>query len=294
LDTAVNNREVWRVRGVPPPVADETYVDAGVARFHYARAGDGPPVLLLPGSGGWKLTFQATVDVLSRHHTVFALDPPGQGRTRILDPAVVGVDAVVRAVGSFLDAVGVRRTAIVGHSWGGGFALRFAELEPDRVSRLALIAPGGLDVPDVWEFRLVRLPLVGELAVRLMSRGSVLHMLRKSFADRGRVPEDRVADYLRMMRAPHGWAARIRDMLRVERSVRWTATERDLRRVSAPVLLLWGSADRYFPVRLVDRFTARLPNVTAHIVPGGGHSLHDDRPDETYALLAPFLAGDRA
>lgn len=42
----------------------ETFVDTAVARFHYARAGTGPPVLLLPGAGGWKLTFQGMIGVL--------------------------------------------------------------------------------------------------------------------------------------------------------------------------------------------------------------------------------------
>ncbi len=280
--------------GAPAPVDRvSASVDTAVATFHYGRAGSGPPVLLLPGSGGWEFTFQATIEVLARRHTVYALDPPGQGRTEILDPTCpFGADAVARSIGSFLDAVGVDRTAIVGHSWGGGFALRFAELHPDRGTRLALIAPAGLDVPDVWEFRLLRLPVVGELAVRVMSAGVVRHMLRKSFAHRDRVPEDRVEDFLQMIRLPHRRAARLADMLRVERSVRWDDTDRDLHRVEAPVLLLWGDQDRYLPVRLVERFTSRLPKVQAHVVPGAGHSLHDECPEETDARLVPFLAHD--
>jgi pimeloyl-ACP methyl ester carboxylesterase len=271
----------------------ETFVDTEVARFHYAQVGSGPPVLLLPGAGGWKLTFQGMIGELAQHHTVYALDPPGQGRTEILDRTFpFGVDAIVRSIGDFLDAVGVTRTAIVGHSWGGGFALRFAELHPERVVRLALIAPAGIDVRDAWEFRLARLPLIGELAVRLMTAASVRHMLRKSFAHQERVPMDRVEEFLRTMRSPHHRATRLSDLLRVERSVRWWDTEQDLNLVEVPVLLLWGSDDQYLPVRLMDRFTARLPNVDAHVVPHGGHSLHDDLPEQTLALLTPFLTDD--
>ncbi|WP_280309690.1 alpha/beta fold hydrolase [Nocardia abscessus] len=268
-------------------------MDTPVARIHYARAGDGPPVLLIPGSGGWKLTFAAMIKELAQRHTVFAVDPPGQGRTEILDRSgPFSTDAVVASIGHFLDAVGAERAAVVGHSWGGGFALRLAQTHHDRVSRLALIAPAGVDVADVWEFRLLRLPLVGELGVRLMSTASVRHMLRKSFADPARVPADRIEDYVQMMRAPAGRAARLTDMLRVERSVRWSDTERDLPLVDTPVLLLWGSEDRYLPVELAQRFTSQLPRVQAHVVVGGGHSLHDDLPAETYALLRPFLRPD--
>jgi pimeloyl-ACP methyl ester carboxylesterase len=276
-------------------VTREGFVETAVARFHYSRTGDGPPLLLLPGSGGWRFNFQAMIPVLAQRHTVYALDPPGQGLTEILETTFPsGADDIAGSVGSFLDAVGVSGTAIVGHSWGGGFALRFAELNPDRVSLLALIAPGGLDIKDVWEFRLVRTPLVGEIAVCLTAAASARHMLKKSFAHRERIPYDRVDDLLKEMRSPGKRLARLRDMLRVERSVRWADTERDLHLVEAPTLILWGDRDRYFSVNLIDRFTARIPIVETHIVPGGGHSLHDDCPEETYEFLLPFLTSDWA
>lgn len=59
--------------------------------------------------------------------------------------------------------------------------------------------------------------------------------------------------------------------------------------VTAPVLLLWRTADRFLPVRLVDRFIARLPDVEPHVLAGCGHSLRDDCPERTYELLLPFL-----
>jgi pimeloyl-ACP methyl ester carboxylesterase len=271
----------------------DQYVDTAAARFRYVRAGAGTPVLLLPGIGGWRLTFHTMAAVLAERHTVFALDPPGQGLTEVLDPGFgYDADAVAGSIAVFLDAVGLERAAVVGHSWGGGFALRFAELHPERVTRLALLAPGGLDVKDIWEFRLLRLPVVGELAVRLTSTASVRHLLRKAFVHRERVPDDLIGEVVQELRSGRNRTARLRDMLRVERSVSWADTEVDLQLVRVPVLLLWGSKDRYFPVRLIDRFVARLPTVEHHVLPDCGHLLHDDCPEQTYALLSPFLQQD--
>lgn len=262
-------------------------VETGVAKFHYHRAGSGSPVLLLPGAGGWQLTFQAMVARLSEHHTVYALDPPGQGETEIISSGFpYGTDGIVGAIGSFLDAMNLDRPAVVGHSWGGGFAVRLAELHPERVSRLVLLAPAGLDVKDVWEFRLLRLPLVGELGARLMARGAIRHMLRKSFVHPERIPSHLVSSAVRALDRPEQRAA----MLKVERSVRWPETERDLPRVHVPVLLIWGQQDRYLPVGNIGRFTSQLPLVEAHILRDAGHSVHDDSPEETYAVLTPFLA----
>ena len=200
----------------------DRYVDTVVARFRYAMIGSGTPVLLLPGSGGWRLTFQTMAEALAERHTVVALDPPGQGLTEVLDPDFgYDADAIARSIAVFLDAVGLERTAIVGHSWSGGFASRFAQLYPERVTRLALLGPAGLDVKDVWEFRLLRVPILGELAVRLQSTAAVRHLLRKSFVHRERIPDPLVVQVLREMRSRPNRLARLRDMLRVERSVSW-------------------------------------------------------------------------
>ncbi len=257
-------------------------------RFSYARAGSGPPVVLVPGAGGWRLTFGAMVAELASRYTVYAVDPPGQGGTRVLGSDFAhDADAVALSIADFLDAVGLSQVAMVGHSWGGGFALRLAELQPERISRLVLLAPAGLDVPDVWEFRLLRLPIVGGLAARFTSAASLRHMLRKSFARPDRMPADEV---LRSVAAAirHEPSLR-RDMLRVERSVRWRGTERDLGLVGCPVLILWGDRDRYYPATLLDRFAHRIPGVLTHILPGAGHSLHDDCPEQTYRHLNAFL-----
>ena len=266
--------------------------DTAAVRFRYAVAGAGPPVVLVPGSGGWRLSFDDMIGRLAARYRVYAVDPPGQGGTRVVDPGFgYDADAIARSLVDFLDAVGLPAPVVVGHSWGGGFALRLAELFPQRVSRLALLAPGGLDVPDAWEFRLLRLPLLGELATQFTSTASVRHMLRKSLADPTRLPDrELLRDAAAQLRSAPGAATLRRDLLRVERSVRWADTERDLDRVRCPTLILWGDRDRYFSHQLLDRFAGRLTDVEIHTLPGCGHSLHDDCPARTYPLLDRFLA----
>ncbi|GAA1580720.1 2-succinyl-6-hydroxy-2,4-cyclohexadiene-1-carboxy late synthase [Kribbella sancticallisti] len=270
-------------------------LECGVAetelvRFGYARAGHGPPVLLLPGSGGWELTFHALLPQLAVDHTVYAVDPPGQGGTRVVSNSFgYDVDAIVQSLVDFLDAVGLSEVIVVGHSWGGGFALRLVELFPDRIRRLVLLAPAGLTVRDVWEFRALRVPVVGEVAARFTTNAAVRHMLHKSFVDADRLPSPELTrTAARTLRSRPGLR---RDLLRVERTVKWTATERDLGLVRSPVLIVWGARDRYFPVRLIDRFTSALPHVRTEVIADAGHSVHDDRPAQAVPLVRQFLTG---
>jgi pimeloyl-ACP methyl ester carboxylesterase len=118
-------------------------------------------------------------------------------------------------------------------------------------------------------------------------------MLRKSFVHPDRMPgEDLIRAAARQMRSGPDAAALRRDLLRVERAVRWADTERALDRVQCPTLILWGEHDRYLPARLLARFTSRLPDVEAHTLAGCGHSLHDDCPEQVYPLLTRFLTSN--
>jgi pimeloyl-ACP methyl ester carboxylesterase len=102
-------------------VVEQRTLDTPAVRFRYAVAGDGPPVVLVPGAGEWKLSLDRMITELSGRHRVFAVDPPGQGDTRVVDPVFgYDADAIARTLGDFLDAVGLPAAVVVGHSWGGG------------------------------------------------------------------------------------------------------------------------------------------------------------------------------
>jgi pimeloyl-ACP methyl ester carboxylesterase len=271
-------------------VIRERQLQTATVEFSYAVAGAGPPVVLVPGSGGWRLTFESMVGRLDTQYTVYAVNPPGQGGTRVTGAGFgFGTDAVATALADFIAASGLERVPVVGHSWGGGFALRLAQLYPARVQRLALLAPAGAPVQDVWEFRALRVPVIGEIAARLTTSAAVRHMLRKSFSNHARLPSEAlVRAAAREMRTSRSLRS---DMLAVERGVRWDTTERHLSFVQCPVLIFWGLEDRYLSARTLHRLRVGLAHADTHLISGAGHSVHDDAdPEETFPRLQRFLS----
>jgi pimeloyl-ACP methyl ester carboxylesterase len=120
---------VWwpaEVRDVRSPYlmrVQSRYVDTPVARFHYTKTGVGSPVVLVPGGAQWIYSYRENVPALATQHTVYAVDLPGQGYTTLKQHGFgYDLDAMAGALGSFLDAVGLSRASIVGHSWGGGWS----------------------------------------------------------------------------------------------------------------------------------------------------------------------------
>src|ERR687891_1089718 len=109
--------------------------------LHYVQEGRGPVVVLVHGLGGFAASWRPTIEALAGQVTLLAPDLPGFGRSA--KPSIrYGLDFFAEALDAFLEALGVRPLALIGHSLGAGVALAWALRRPGRVDRLALL--GGL------------------------------------------------------------------------------------------------------------------------------------------------------
>ncbi|MFF0342205.1 alpha/beta fold hydrolase [Kribbella sp. NPDC004875] len=271
----------------PAATADDRYVDTPLARVHYLQRGTGSPVVLLsPGAApasAWNTEFTA----LAQNHTVYVVDLPGQGETRLHDERFTfDLNGMTDALGQFLDAVHLRTVALGGNSWSGGWGLAYAQRHPERVSKLVLLAPSGLDGRDVWSWEILKQPLIGEAFAKLATnRGMVDVAVRGLF-----VHQDLVTPQLvDAMWIPGTYRDNVRSMYALERGLDWSATEKALPLTRQPALVLWGDHDTVLPVAQAARFGKLLPNATVHVLPGCGHALTVDCADQATPLVAAFL-----
>jgi pimeloyl-ACP methyl ester carboxylesterase len=97
-----------------------------------------PAVLLVHGAGMDHTVWQLPARWLAWHgHSVLAVDLPGHGRSE--GPVLGSVPEMAQWLGRAMDAAGVERAAVVGHSMGGAVALEMAAALPERISRIALL-----------------------------------------------------------------------------------------------------------------------------------------------------------
>ncbi|WP_262401473.1 alpha/beta fold hydrolase [Actinomadura sp. CNU-125] len=125
--------------------ARELATDEGVLRYH--EAGDGPPLLLLHGSGpgvtGWR-NFHGNLPVLAARFRCLILEFPGFGVSDATDrhPMMAASGAVTR----FLDGLGLDRVDVIGNSMGGIVGAQAALARPDRIRRLVTIGGIGRNI----------------------------------------------------------------------------------------------------------------------------------------------------
>ena len=268
---------------------ESRYADTPGVRFHYTRTGHGSPVVLVAGGGQWLYSYRDTIPALARHHTVYAVDLPGQGYTTVKQPDFgYDLDAMSAALGSFMDAVRLPRAALVGHSWGGSWSLYFAERHPERVTRLVLIDATGLDVPASWDWRPLELPVVGELVGKLMDRDQAAATLGKAFAHPDRVTPRVVDEDWAPMSRPRNRQA----LWLSQRNLDYARTQGLMGQVRTPTLVLWGGDDRWDDPSQAAAMARRIPGATATVLPGCGHNAHEDCPGQANPRIAAFLGPD--
>jgi pimeloyl-ACP methyl ester carboxylesterase len=270
--------------------ADSRFVEIDDVKLHYKDQGAGPAVLLIHGSSGDLGDWDGWVKVLlAKGWRVVRLDLPGFG---ISGPVINGnysIDRMQSLVDGLMDEIGIERFAIVGTSYGGPVAFRYAATRTDRVTGLVIMNSAGVEYgkqevdPKTGEKKFYAASVSDTV-----SREATAEGLRKAFIDPSKLTDawiDRKVDFSNIVGRDREAA------LSIDQYVRGNP-ERVLGHVRAPVLVFWGGANRSLSQETADRFHAAVTRA-AHrekvVQPGGGHLMHVELPEPTGATVAAFL-----
>ncbi len=250
-------------------------------RFAYVEQGEreGLPVLMLHGYTDSHRSFDLIRPHLPEAWRVIALTQRGHGRS---DKPSSGYDMATMAadVPAFLDALGIERAVIVGHSMGAAVTVQAAADYPDRVAGVALIGAFASfqNKAEIDELA-TEVARFGDAVdpefVLAFQQSTVGELMPQTFLDVV------VAESLRC--PAHVWRAALAGQRDSESHV-------VARRCRAPFLLVRGENDQY--ATTADHLTLRerLRSARSFTVPGAGHAPHWERPEEVAYMLRAFVA----
>jgi pimeloyl-ACP methyl ester carboxylesterase len=269
-------------------------VDTPAGRIYVQRAGSGPALVLVHGYLVSQHYFRAVRPQLEQRFDVIGLDLPGHGESDRPSSDRYAYDLVSHAlaVADTMDALGVRRASVWGHSMGGGVAVTLAARQPDRVERL--VAEDAMLYPQPMPLRgrIALLPGIGEvLFKRLYSRRDLASYLRGVHKDPRVFTDDDADFYWERFNRPGGRDAAYAGLRQIAALDGATA---DPGRVRCPSLLVWGEEDRTVPLAFGRRLAKQLAGARLEVIPASGHSPHEERPAEVLRTVLPFLTGDEA
>lgn len=240
-----------------------------------------PTLLMLHGFASSLHTWQAWAEALSPHWRVLRIDLPGAGLTGADATGDYSDTRALQLITALLDERGVAQATVIGHSMGGRLAWRLAAEHPQRVHKLVLIAPIGLEPGPLPE-----VPAGAQLLRHVLPRAVLQQGLESAYGDPTRLAADTVTRYHDMLLAPQ-----VRDaMLQRVRQPAPQDAALLLPRITAPTLLLWGELDRLLPPARAQDFQRLLPQARVVELPGLGHVPHEEAPALALAPLQAFLA----
>ncbi len=245
-----------------------------------------PTLLLLHGCGSSLHTWEPWAQALSANWRVIRLDLPGAGLTGP-DPADDYSDErALRLLLALLDARGVERATLIGHSMGGRLAWRLASEQPERINKLVLVAPDGFASPGFEYGKAPEVPLSAGLMRYALPRSVLRAALEPAYGNISRLSDDTLVRYHDMLLAPgvrDALLSRMRQLV-LRDPTPWLA------RVQAPTLLLWGERDRMIPPEHAQEYLRALPRSRLALLPDLGHVPFEEDPAAALPALLAFLA----
>ena len=239
--------------------------EARVGRYpiRYKVAGEGEPIVLVHGLSGSPRWWSRNVPAIAERYRVYLVDLPGFGTMRSLRRRFVLAEAAAW-LSEWMEAVGLERAHLVGHSMGGYVSVRLAASRPDLVRRLVRVAPSGIPTERSMLGHLIPLLLAARYAAPAFVPVLVRDALRTGPTTLWRAARDLLAEDVRG----------------------------DLRNIAAPTLLVWGENDPLIPPAVGDLLREEIPDSRLLVLHGAGHVPMFDQFKEFDAALLAFLAGE--
>jgi len=267
-------------------------VMAGEHEIALCEAGEGPPMICIPGLGGTKASFLTTVSALApQGHRVISIDLPGFGDSSKPHNATYDAMWFAGVIGDLLDELGLETASFAGNSMGGRIAIELGIRCPERVDKLVLLAPALAWLKErPWRW-LLQMPLPRLGYLQPTPRWAVEPVVRRLVpgGEQGWTAAG-IDEFLRAYCTPAGRFA----FYECARNIYmdepygeegfWTR----LKKLAPESMFVWGSQDTLVPISFQRHVERALPR-SRHLELDCGHVPQMERPEQVHREMDAFL-----
>lgn len=253
--------------------------EIGGIHLYYKVVGQGPTILMLHGWGRGSDAYIQVMELLSQQgYQVIVPDLPGFGKTE--PPKIAwGVDEYAQFAFQFVQALGLSRFFLLGHSFGGQVAVRFAADHAELVQGLILYGAAVIRREPTKKVKLLQtLARFGNTVFSVFPLSLVKYFIRKAF--------------YRFLGV--GSSAYAKGIMR---EVRNKIVRQDLSHllpgISLPALILWGGKDMSTPTQDAYLIKEKIPQASLVVFPGASHLIHQEIPEQFVTNIVSFLSNKR-
>jgi len=259
-------------------------IEAGEFRISYREQGEGPTLFFVHGMGGGSGNWETQYEQFSDRYRVIGWDAPGYGESSPFETDLPSVGDYIMAMADFLEALGIEKAHLVGHSYGGIMVTAFNRAYPDRALTLTLAQAviGGGGVKDVKKREAGIKDRIEELEKLGIDGFAKLHAPRSCSPD---AKPDVVARGIEVTAGMNkaGYLRQFRS-LRHANIFEWTGKPR------VPAMIISGEHDKTAGKKMVQKIAEAMPGMRHHEIAGIGHMIYLEHPERFNTLLEGLLA----
>ena len=254
-------------------------------QIHYHEAGEGPAVVFLHGSGlgasGWS-NFKGNYPRFAEagFRTVVP-DILGFGYSSKPDDALYTIDYMADGIIAPLDQLGIETCALVGNSMGGAVAIRLALTRPQRISKLVLMAPGGLEDRETYmEMEGIRAMVRVVFGREGITHDSLTRLFGLQLYDPSIMDPGVIDERLSIAKL---------QTKRVIETMKIPNQAEALSDLTCPVLGFWGTEDKFCPVGGAMKLATQCRDAQVIMLSRCGHWVMVEHPDVFNKTTLEFL-----
>ena len=257
-------------------------ISIGDCELYYEREGGGFPVLFITGLAGYANFWRDQVPGFARSYCAITYDHRGVGQSDPKSSSNVIERLAGDAIG-LLDALGIAKAHIIGHSAGGAAAQVLAIDHSQRVASTVIVA--GWTKPDAYFRRFfgLRKELLSRLGPSSYIQANTLFLYPPAYIAANNEKLRQIeAQHLAHFPSPETIGSRIDAILAFDRTA-------DLAKIRTPTLVLAAQDDVITPAYFSEDLARRIPGAEAKFFPQGGHDFPQVVPREFNQAVLPFL-----
>lgn len=250
-------------------------------KLFYRKAGEGPPLIILHGLFGSSDNWFSLSKVLARYFTVYAVDQRNHGQSPHSEEFSYAL--LTEDLGELLEAEGLKKARLIGHSMGGKTVMNFAVRYPSRVEKLVVV-----DImPKAYNLRHDHI-VEGLKAVPVQSLTSRAEAERYLMEH---IPDADTRQFLmkNLMRTPEGrlaWKINLPSLDRHMEDIGGSMVYEG--QFTGPVLFLMGARSNYYQPGDEQLVRQYFPHYTMTTLPTG-HWVQAEDPEGFVRAVLPFL-----
>jgi aminoacrylate hydrolase len=261
-------------------------VSIGDGDIYYESHGSGTPLLLVPGLGGTGNYWQPQIAEFSHHFQVIVHDHRGTGQSTRSE-GIYSVDQMTRDLLGLMDAIGIERAHLIGHSTGGAIGQTLAIEHPERLMSLVLYASWTKSDPFMRRVFDIRKTLLATAGAAAYIKATPLFLFPDWWINENSATLEALDAKLL-----DGFPTVATAISRCDAVVNFDR-EAQLSRIKTPTFVVCAKDDYLVPRYFSERLAKSISGAELHLLERGGHACSQTVPKEFNALILSLLLRQR-